>query len=327
MRSVLERTQPTADPVLSDRGGSMFVNGVFPKRRALVIGLAALFGFALTVVWSYEFVDQTIGANVAGTLLGHDAATASLAGSFLGVAFALATGVGGTFTACNVAVFSAMAPLAGRIDSRRTRLRRLVKPLGLLAAGSVAVSAAYGVVVALVGTSMPQFQLGSSRGHGGFSPSIVQAMITFGVIGAVMVYLGLASLGLVRDPLARLAARFPNAPLVVMGVLLGGFLVGRPYPLFRRLFHDAAESGNVLYGASAFALQAVGNLVIMSVLFVLLTLLAGRRLGAWLTARPSRASAAVAAAFIGAGVFMVLYWDVRMLATRDLIWYPLAPWA
>ncbi|MFF9347248.1 hypothetical protein [Streptomyces sp. NPDC014734] len=326
MHSVMERVPPTPGSAHTGRGGTLFVNGAFPRRRALLIGLAALFGFALTVVWSYEFVDRTIGANVAGTLLGHDAATASLGSSFLGIAFALATGVGGTFTACNVAVFSAMAPLAGRMDSRRSRLGRLVKPLGCLAAGSVAVSAAYGVVVALVGTGMPQFQLGSS-GHGGFSPSTIQAMVTFGVIGAAMVCLGLASLGLVRDPLAGLASRFPNAPLVVMGVLLGGFLVGRPYPLFRRLFHDAAESGNVLYGASAFALQAVGNLVIMSVLFVLLTLLAGRRLGSWLTARPSRASAAIAAAFIGAGVFMILYWDVRMLAMRDLIWYPLAPWA
>ncbi|MFB7915526.1 hypothetical protein [Streptomyces sp. NPDC056061] len=326
MHSVMERIPPTPPSAHADRGGSLFVNGVFPRRRTLLIGLAALFGFALTVVWSYEFVDRTIGANVAGALLGHDAATASLGSSFLGIAFALATGVGGTFTACNVAVFSAMAPLAGRMDSRRSRLGRLVRPLGCLAAGSVAVSAVYGVVVALVGTGMPQFQLGPSR-HGGFSPSTIQAMVTFGVIGAAMVCLGLASLGLVRDPLARLARRFPNAPLVVMGVLLGGFLVGRPYPLFRRLFHDAAESGNVLYGASAFALQAVGNLVIMSVLFVLLTLLAGRRLGSWLTARPSRASAAIAAAFIAAGVFMILYWDVRMLAMRDLIWYPLAPWA
>lgn len=329
MHSVTDRTSarlrvPPGSPE-DGRPRSLFVTGHFPRRRALVIGLAALFGFALTVMWSHEFVDQTIGANVAGALLGQDAATASLNSSLIGVAFALATGVAGTFTACNVAVFSAVAPLAGQSRSRRGRLAQTVRPLGYLAAGSVAVSAVYGVVVALVGTGMPQFRLGSP-GAGGFPPVLVQAMVTYGIIGAVMVWMGLASLGLVPDPLARVAARFPNAPLVVMGVLIGGFLIGRPYPLFRRLFHDAAESGNVLYGAAAFSLQALGNLVVVGVLFVLITLLAGERLHRWMTARPTRVSAVTAAAFIAAGTFMVLYWDVRMLARRDLIWFPLAPW-
>ncbi|MBN3933257.1 hypothetical protein IQ279_27265 [Streptomyces verrucosisporus] len=308
------------------RPRSLFVDGHFPRRRGLVLCVAALFGFALTVVWSHEFVDQTIGANVAGALLGQDAATASLGSFLVGIAFALATGVAGTFTACNVAVFSAMAPMAGQARSRRGRLIRLLGPLGYLAAGSVAVSAAYGVVVALMGTRMPQFQLGSP-GADGFPPVLVQAMVTFGVIGIVLLWLGLASLGLVPDPLARLSERFPNAPLVVMGALIGGFLIGRPYPLFRRLFHDAAESGNVLYGAAAFSLQALGNLVVMGVLLAGITLLAGERLHRWMSARPGRASAVIAAAFIAAGVFMILYWDVRMLARRDLIWFPMAPWA
>ncbi|MCI0383165.1 hypothetical protein LJ221_01765 [Streptomyces sp. CNQ085] len=317
-----------ATSVSSDEGRprSLFVDGHFPRRRGLVISAAALFGFALTVVWSHEFVDQTIGVNVAGTLLGQDAATVSLSGFMIGIVFALATGVAGTFTACNVAVFSAMAPLTGQAHSRRGRLARLVRPLGYLAAGSVAVSATYGVIVALVGTRMPQFQLGSP-GTGGFPPVLVQAMVTFGIVGAVLIWLGLASLGLVPDPLARLSARFPNAPLVVMGVLIGCFLIGRPYPLFRRLFHDAAESGNILYGAAAFSLQALGNLVVMGVLLAGITVLAGERLHRWMSARPGRASAMIAAAFIAAGVFMVLYWDVRMLAYRDLIWFPMAPWA
>ncbi|GAA2409304.1 hypothetical protein GCM10010420_42150 [Streptomyces glaucosporus] len=330
MYSVLDRTSGTrrVPPVSSDDGRprSLFVNGHFPRRRGLVVSVAALFGFALTVVWSHEFVDQTIGANVAGALLGQDAATASLGSSLIGIAFALATGVAGTFTACNVAVFSAVAPLAGQARSRRGRLVQLLRPLGYLAAGAVAVSSVYGVIVALVGTGMPQFQLGSP-GASGFPPVLIQAMVTYGIIGAVLVWLGLASLGWVPDPLARVSARFPNAPLVVMGALVGGFLIGRPYPLFRRLFHDAAESGNPLYGAAAFSLQALGNLVVMGVLFVLISLLAGERLHRWMSARPSRASAVIAAAFVAAGVFMVLYWDVRMLARRDLIWFPMAPWA
>ncbi|MEU1377145.1 hypothetical protein ABZ442_26345 [Streptomyces triculaminicus] len=317
-------------PLIRGRGGtapatSLFVNGFFPGRRALVILLAALFGFALTVVWSAEFVDRTIGGNVADTLLGHDSRETPITGALGGIAFALATGVAGTFTACNVAAFSAIAPLAGCVPTRRGRLAGMIRPLGLLAAGSLAVSAAYGVLVALAGTRMPQFQ--STTAAGGFSPRLIQSMVVFGLVGLCMAYLGFASLGLVRDPLARLSARFPNAPMVVMGALTGSFLIGRPYPLFRQLFRDAAESHNVLYGAAAFGLQALGNILIMAVLFLLVAGLAGERLYGWFAAKPSRASALTAAAFIAAGVFMVLYWDVRILARRDLIWYPLAPWA
>jgi len=31
-------------------------------------------------------------------------------------------------------------------------------------------------------------------------------------------------------------------------------------------------------------------------------------------------------ALIVAGVFTILYWDVRLLSFFDIIWYPTAPW-
>ncbi|WP_256104138.1 hypothetical protein [Streptomyces sp. ODS05-4] len=317
-----------AGDIGSDSGrSSFFFNGHVPRRRLLVVALGALFGFALTVVWSAKFVDQVIGDTVADGLLGHPAKETPIAGVLAGVVFALATGIAGTFTACNVAVFSALAPLAGgRSLTRRGRMAAALRPLGLLALGAVGVSAAYGIVVAVAGTGMPQFDVGQGGG-GGLSGRLVQAMVVYGVIGVVMVWLGLAAVGVVRDPLAGVARRFPGAPMLFMGALIGLFLVGRPFPLFRKLFHDAAESGNVVYGASAFAVQSVGNIVVMGVLFLLVTGFFGDRLHRWLTARPSRASALMAAAFVAAGVFMVLYWDLRILARRELIWYPMAPWA
>nr|BFE50740.1 hypothetical protein GCM10017745_41670 [Saccharothrix mutabilis subsp. capreolus] len=90
------------------------------------------------------------------------------------------------------------------------------------------------------------------------------------MIGLVMVYLGLASLGVVKDPFRKISQRRPNAPMVFMGVLIGGFLIGRPFGLFRKMFRDAAESGNPLYGAAAFTLQSVGNIVVMALLFLAL---------------------------------------------------------
>jgi len=33
-----------------------------------------------------------------------------------------------------------------------------------------------------------------------------------------------------------------------------------------------------------------------------------------------------AAAFIVAGVFTMIYWDVKVLARYDYLWFPKAPW-
>jgi len=78
-----------------------------------------------------------------------------------------------------------------------------------MAVGTLVVSASYGVVVGLVGTRMPQF---STATVAGLSARSVQSLIVFGVIGLAMLYLGLAALGFVPDPFARVARRLPNAP-------------------------------------------------------------------------------------------------------------------
>ncbi|MFD4759237.1 hypothetical protein ACFWOJ_10145 [Streptomyces sp. NPDC058439] len=71
----------------------------------------------------------------------------------------------------------------------------------------------------------------------------------------------------------------------------------------------------------------MGNIVIMAVLFVVLSVAAGSRLQAWM-AKPGRTAALIAVTFIVAGAFTLLYWDVRLLARLEIIpWYPIAPWA
>jgi hypothetical protein len=307
---------------------SAFVNGYFPRRRGLVVGLSIIAGFLLTVVWSAEFVDSAIGDNVANTLLGHDAKETPIAGIAAGIAFAFASGLAGTFTACNIAAFGAMSPMLGDSSGGHvSRLRQLLRPLGWLSVGMIAVSALYGTIVGLVGTSMPQFST-ATNAPGTLSPRSIQSMVVFGVIGLVMCYLGLAALGLVPDLFSRIATRFPNAPMVFMGALIGGFLIGRPFGLFRILFRDAAESGNPLYGAAAFVLQSLGNIVVMAVLFIAIAYLTGGRVQRWLAAKPSRITVLIAVAFLVAGAFTFLYWDVRLLARREILpWYPIAPWA
>ncbi|MER6949288.1 hypothetical protein ABT294_35255 [Nonomuraea sp. NPDC000554] len=320
------RTMPDREALHPAPATSTFVNGAFPRRRWLVVLLSALGGFLLTVFWSAQFVDQEIGDSVANALLGHDAKATPIAGVAAGITFAFVSGLAGTFTACNVAALSAVAPLLGAGGSRWGRLLRTLKPLGWLSVGMLAVSATYGAVVGLVGTRMPQFSTAQNVA-GSLSPRSIQSMAVFGVIGLVMLYLGLAALGIVPDPFARIAARFPNFPMVFMGGLIGGFLIGRPFPLFRQMFRDAADSGNPLYGAVAFSLQSLGNIVIMSVLFLVLTVVANGRPQRWLATKPSRVAVLTASALIVAGAFTFLYWDVRLLAGRGIIpWYPIVDW-
>jgi hypothetical protein len=305
---------------------SALVNGHFPRRRGLVVLISAFAGFLLTVVWSADFVDDTIGGSVVRALLGHEAEGAPITGTAAGVVFAFVSGLAGTFTACNIAVFGAMAPMLGTGDSRWNRVLYVIRPLAWLSVGMLAVSATYGAIVGLVGTAMPQFSTQSATV--GLSPRTIQSMVVFGLIGLVMCYLGLAVIGVVKDPFERVSRRFPNAPMIFMGALIGGFLVGRPFPLFRQMFRSAAESGNPFYGAAAFALQSVGNILLMAILLVLIVLFAGGRLQQWLTASPVRITIATGVGLLVVGVFTFMYWDIRILARRELIpWYPMAPWS
>ncbi|BCB74084.1 hypothetical protein Pflav_004940 [Phytohabitans flavus] len=73
-----------------------------------------------------------------------------------GIAFAFVSGLAGTFTACNIAAFGAVAPMLGE-GGRWSRLAQILKPLAWLSVGMIAVSAVYGAIVGFVGTSMPQF--------------------------------------------------------------------------------------------------------------------------------------------------------------------------
>jgi cellulose binding protein with CBM2 domain/fibronectin type III domain protein len=59
--------------------------------------------------------------------------------------------------------------------------------------------------------------------------------------------------------------------MIVFGTIgLAFILIGRPFPLFRLMFRDAAENHDVLYGAAAFTLRSAGNILITALLFLLL---------------------------------------------------------
>ncbi|WP_341720583.1 hypothetical protein QQG74_13295 [Micromonospora sp. FIMYZ51] len=283
-------------------------------RHALV---AVAVGILLAIAWSFEFVDGVIGDNVANTLLGHDAKQTAIGGTVAGLAFAFVSGLAGTFTACNIAVFG-LAPQVARQSSTQGRIRGQLSALGWLTTGLMVVAVGYGALGVWFSDSLPQL---STDTVGDVPVRLIQASVVFGVVGLAFVYLGLAALGLAPDPFARR----PRTRLLVMGALIGAFLIGRPFPLFRKLFEYAVAENNAAYGAAVFALQAIGNILIMVVVVVLLSALSRGRLLRVL-ADDRRYAWVAGTALVALGVFLVVYWDVRLPAMFGYGWFPTAPW-
>jgi hypothetical protein len=290
-------------------------------RRAPIIVWSVLIGLAIAVLWSAQLADDDIGLSTANGLLGQDATSATITGTLTGLVFAFVTGLAGTFTACNVAVFSAIAPMVEDRPSVGGRVRQSLRPLGWLTLGAVVVAGVYGAIGALLGSRLPQ--LSTATVGDGVPVRILQSVTVFGVIGLVLLYLGLAALHVVPDPLGRLTARWAAAPQLVMGVLIGGFLIGRPWPLFHKMFEHAASTHNAFYGAGTFVLVAIGNMLLMGVLFVVLSI---SRFPQWLRASPTRIATVTAVALLIGGAFTFIYWDIRVPAALGFGWFPKMPW-
>ncbi|MFJ6676062.1 hypothetical protein ACIQMJ_33595 [Actinosynnema sp. NPDC091369] len=284
----------------------------------LIVG-SVIAGVLLSVLWSYEFVDHVIGANVANALLGEEAATASIAGTAAGLVFAFVSGLAGTFTACNIAMAASVGPMSEAGGTSTGTARSLLRPLGFFTAGMVAVSAVYGAVGVLVGPGMPQL---SSAMVGTMPVRLLQSAIVFGVVGLAMAYLGLAALGVLPDPFRGR----PVARVVVLGALVGAFLIGRPYPMFIKLFRSAVDSGNPLFGAGTFVLQSVGNVVLVTAAFAALAVGTRGRFLRWFSGNGRRSAAVSAALLIALGVFLLVYWDVRVPSIFGFGWFPTMPY-
>jgi hypothetical protein len=297
------------------------VAGTGPRRARIIVG-SVVAGLAVAALWSAQLVDDDIGVNTANGMLGQTASTANITGTVAGLVFAFVTGLAGTFTACNVAVFSAIAPMLETGQrSVAGRLRLALTPLGWLSLGAIVVAAVYGAIGALIGSRLPQ--LSTAIVGNGVPVRILQSVTVFGVIGVIMLYLGLGALGLVPDPLGRVAARWAPARQLVMGILIGGFLIGRPWPLFHKMLQHAAATHNALFGAGALVLVAIGNMIVMGVLFVLL---AFSGLPRWLRGKANRATAVTATALLVGGTFTVAYWCLRVPSHFGFLWFPTVPW-
>lgn len=288
--------------------------------RGPLLLFSLLAGLAIAILWSARLVDDDIGVNSANGILGHDSVATGITSASGGIFFAFIAGLAGTFTACNVAAFSAVAPLMDDTPGLTTRLRMTLRPLGWLSLGLIVVAGVYGAIGASLGKQIPQL---STAMLGQMPERVVQAMIVFGIIGIIFIYLGLAAAGIAPDPLRAVTSRFAYFPQLVMGALIGGFLIGRPYPLFYKTFEYAASTHNAFYGALSFILVALGNIVIMAILFLVLS---ATRFANWLQAEPGRVAKFSAASLMAGGSFTFFYWAVRLPAKFGYGWFPHMPW-
>jgi hypothetical protein len=289
--------------------------------KSRLIAVSVGIGLIVTLLWSFTLVDSVIGDTVANGLLGYDAKEQTLTSVAAGIVFAFVSGLAGTFTACNVAAFSAIAPLT----TSRPSTAALLRPLGWLALSASIVAGAYGFFGVLASGWLPQL---SDDTVGEMPVRLIQSSVVFGVIGLVMIWMALMTLNIVPDVFRRRPlARYANARVIVMGALIGAFLIGRPFPLFHKLFEYAASTDNPLFGAAAFILQSTGNMLVMGLVFLALVRVGGGAFPRWLQRRPGRVTRFTACALLAAGTFTFAYWVIRVPAMFDVGWWPRMPWS
>lgn len=288
-----------------------------------IVASSLLAGLVLAIVWNFEIADRTLGATIASTTLGTDAREVPLerVTPLFGIAFALAAGLAATFTACNFVVFSCIAPLAAEKAAHQRSTWRVV---GWMLLGVIVVTSAYGIAGALLGRSIPILSTATLPiGNGdGVPVRLLQSSVVYTTLGACFVVWGLSTLGLIGNPLRKVFEARPWLRPLLVGLMIGSFTVGRPFPLFRKAFEYAADTGNPLLSAGAMAIQGIGNVLLMVLVLLLLLNGTGGRFERWLRGSTRRVTLVTAISLLVGGVFFLAYWGLRVPSRYGIGWFP-----
>lgn len=277
-----------------------------------VIG-SIVIGVLIAVFWSYEFVDDVVGGSITKLLLGEDHAADP--GLFGALAFATVAGLAGTFTACNIACFASMGPLAAessvQASSRVGLVRHAAGQLLVLSLGMCVIATAYAVAVIALGDRAPIL---SDATIGGLPARLVQASVINVALG-----LGLAIVAgryLSGRPLPGRMGTF------ALGALLGLLIVGRPFPMFREVLSAAADS-NPLAGVGMILLVVVGNLALVAVLYLTFVAVSGPALQQFVRRNQESVLRIGGYMLLSLAVFSLAYWGLRVPAMFGVGWFPL----
>lgn len=294
---------------------------IFSARIWLTILVGLVVGLLVALFWQASIADESIGFTVAGTILpGSTAHGWTVANVGIGVIFAIAAGLGTTFTACNCVVFSCIAPLTSTKGQARLSMGRILLWMAL---GVICVTAVYGIVGAFLDKQMPSLSTATLPiGSPHLPVRLLQSSVVFVCLGLLLFYAGLTVLQVAQNPFRKLVAQRPWLVPLSLGVMVGFFTVGRPFPLFRTLFQYSAGTGNPFLGGLLIALQGLCNIAVMALLFVLLTWGTRGFIERWMQANPFRAKVLIAVSVIGGGTFLIAYWGLRLYAQFGIGWFP-----
>jgi hypothetical protein len=190
--------------------------------------------------------------------------------------------------------------------------------------GVIAVTVAYGIIGAILGSQVPSLSQAVVHLPIGYSYPLrlLQSTLVFVSLGLVLLFWGLVTLQIASNPFKRLVQQGPWLVSLFLGAIVGCFTVGRPFPLFHKLFQYAAGTGSPALAAVLIALQGLGNIAVMALIFVLLTRGTNGRFERWLYGNPLRAKAITALSMIGGGTFLIAYWGLRVPAAFGIGWFP-----
>jgi hypothetical protein len=288
------------------------VTRTYPAGRRIIYLLAAVAaGVVIAGFWNFRVVDgfgaDIVAANTIGEYRGKAGEFGALGAAF-GFVFAFVAGLAATFTACNCVAFAMIPGLVCAPDAKAGRVAAM-RSLRVMLGGVLLVSAIYGVFVGWLGPA--GVAAINSR-----EVRFAQAGVIFSMLGAAMLLWGAIELGLLKaitrrcSPATRAFFAQPTTKAALMGLMIGTFAIGRPYPVFREFLLYAAQVQSPLYGAGVMALQGIGQVAVMVLVFVLLLAFLGRRLAAWVTTRPAQPALVSALALAGGGAYFVFYWGI-----------------
>jgi sulfite exporter TauE/SafE len=284
----------------------------YPASTRILLLLAATFaGVVIAGFWNFRVVDgfgaDFVAANTIGDYRGKSGEFAGLGAAF-GLVFAFVAGLAATFTACNCVAFAMIPGLVCAPDAKAGRGAAL-RSLRTLLFFVVLVSAVYGAFVGWLGPA-------GVAAINAREVRFAQAAVVFSVLGIAMLMWGAIELGLLDrftrrcTPATRAFFAQPTTKAAIMGMMIGAFSIGRPYPVFREFLLYAAQAQSPAYGAVVMALQGVGQVAIMVAAFLLILWLFSTKLRSWVSTRPGQPALVSALALVAGGAYFVFYWGI-----------------
>lgn len=284
------------------------------NRRIIYTVLAIIAAILIAGFWNYHLVDGFGKEFVAGNTIGDTAELGNDYGSKgggFGFIFAAIAGLAATFTACNCVVFAMIPGLACSVDQKSGKSSAW-KAFRTFVYGVLIITGFYGVFVGFLGAEGAEAL--NSR-----PVRLAQAQAIFTLLGSIMLIWGLFEMGFLdrfKNKLSDTTRAFlgqTTTKALLLGILVGFFAVGRPFPVFREFLMYAASANSPLYGAGVMMIQGLGQIAVMALLFGLVLWLAGDKIGSAAQSKPYKFQMVSSIALITGGTYFIYYWGLAFL--------------